>query len=224
MIQINVNTMEMAKKIFWAASALTFAFALSANAEEIKIDDNAKFLEEMKSRCETSGGNAEYVMPKRFGKYLRLAEATENEVKGYNASNADGSWLMACGGENRFVVEKSFRSASVYTNRGFEGVDYVKADYAVAVIDEKPADAKELKKVREATAKEAASLEMDFVRPYGEVKYTANYIGTGAACGLVSVKEVNRLTSAAKLYDYKVCGQAVVALGERDITQMYANR
>jgi len=47
MTQINVNSMEMAKKIFWAVSALTFAFALSANAEEIKIDDNGKFFNEM---------------------------------------------------------------------------------------------------------------------------------------------------------------------------------
>jgi len=164
-------------------------------------------------------------MPKRFGKFVRLAEATEAEVKGYITSTSDSSWIMACKGENKFVVEKAFRTtskgmdvASLHTNRGLEGVDYVKADYAVATVEERPAGAAELKRVREEAARESASLEMNFVKPYGEVKYSANYTGNGGSCALVSVKEVNRVTSAARLYDYRVCGQTVVALGERTIT------
>lgn len=187
----------------------------------------------MTALCRKFNGEATFVIPKRHGKFKRLTSVDAAEAFNYIlfSGDKDNAWLMACEGTKRFVVEKNFQSvtkgedtADFYSSRGLEGVNYVKNSPAeetaeVARVEATPA---ELSRVREQMAWEISSVKMDFVKPHGEFKYTGTFNGyyNNGSCGHVTIKEARTESTEAsveKLYDYKVCNNSVVALGEKEI-------
>jgi hypothetical protein len=74
--------------------------------------------------------------------------------------------------------------------------------------------------VLEETAVEAAALKGDFIKVHNGVRYSALYKAGSSNCGSVEVKKTvsSDSTTAAKVYDYEVCGYNASLKGERAVT------
>lgn len=208
------------------------AFALDNNG----LDPKGLFAQ-VSGLCSELGGKASYVIPVKNGRHTRLTEVGHSEAAAYvNGTTADNSWIMACEGAKRFVVEKSYASltkgvqtAIFNSNRGLEGVDYVKGTSHVATAAA-PASAEPADRALfiEQLAWEVSTLKMGFVRPQGETRFTGIYSGTlNGSCEMVSVKEEGRGEESrleGAIHDFKVCGTYVASLGTRGIKaeRMYA--
>lgn len=121
------------------ADAVSLPYENGAIVLENWIDSKALFAQ-VNALCTGLNGKASYVIPVKNGRYTRLAEVGYDEAAGYvNGATGDNSWIMACEGAKRFVVEKTYSSltkgvetAIFNSNRGLEGVDYVKGMVSVA--------------------------------------------------------------------------------------------
>lgn len=198
------------------------------------IDSKGLFAQ-VSGLCNELNGKASYVIPVKNGRHTRLAEVSYETAAGYvSASTGDNSWIMACEGVKRFVVEKSYSSltkgvqtAIFNSNRGLEGVDYVKGvsvAVASAPASTEPADRE---RFIEQLAWDVSTLKMDFVRPQGGTRFTGIYSGaSNGSCEMVSVKEEGRGATGLEgaIHDFKVCDGRVASLGTRGINagNMYA--
>lgn len=216
------------------AGSVQVPFENGAFALDNGIDSKGLFAQ-VSGLCGDLGGKASYVIPVKNGRHTRLAEVSYETAAGYVAtSTADNSWIMACEGVKRFVIEKSYASltkgvqtAIFNSNRGLEGVDYVKGISVVAAVAPVSTEPADRALFIEQLAWEVSTLKMDFVRPQGETRFTGIYSGTlNGSCEMVSVKEEGRGASVLEgaIHDFKVCGAMVASLGTRGIKadRMYA--
>lgn len=90
----------------------------------------------MSALCGKVNGNPSFVVPKKYGKFTRLTQVEPLEAFNYLATSGEGKqgWLLACEGDEKFVVQKNFKYNPGEENkfyfhhrRGLEGFDYVKA-------------------------------------------------------------------------------------------------
>ena len=89
------------------ADAVSLPYANGAFALDNGIDSKVLFAQ-VNALCTELSGKASYVIPVKNGRYTRLAEVGYDEAAGYvNGATGDNSWIMACEGAKRFVVERA---------------------------------------------------------------------------------------------------------------------
>ncbi len=227
-------TVAGAEGVEKAAEVVEMPFENGAFTLDNGLDSKGLFAQ-VSGLCNELGGKANYVIPVKNGRHTRLAEVSYEAAAGYVAtSTADNSWIMACEGVKRFVIEKSYASltkgvqtAIFNSNRGLEGVDYVKGVSAVAAVVPVSTEPANRALFIEQLAWDVSTLKMDFVRPQGEARFTGIYNGTlNGSCEMVSVKEEGRGANALEgaIHDFKVCNGMVASLGTRGVKadRMYA--
>ncbi|MBI5588838.1 MAG: hypothetical protein HY889_10815, partial [Deltaproteobacteria bacterium] len=180
--------------------------------------------------CRKTNGTASFVIPVKYGQYKRLTKVGAADAFSYILSSKDGnsSWFMACDGALRFVAEKdySFKGAAetvnIRSNRGLEGVSYIKGGTeaaALAAYRTKAVSAKDEATVLEETALEAAALKTDFVKVHNGIRLEAAYKTAKNGCGSVEIKKTvsSEETAIATVYDYQVCRNTAARLEERAV-------
>jgi len=141
---------------------------------------------------------------------------------------SNGAWFFACDGASRFVVEKDYtfkgisQTVSIRSNRGLEGVSYIKSSREVAELiayQSRAISAKDEATVLEETAREAATLRTGFIKVHNGVRYAAAFVNTANGCESVEIKKTlsSEDTATAKIYDYEVCLNKVSRLGEKEL-------
>ncbi len=205
---------------------ITFGSLINAKDAYVELD----MFQQTMAACEKTGGNVTFVIPKASGNYARLVSVDPATAFGYLADSAgrDTAWFAACASDAGFLVEKYYshkatqiKTAKVFPGRTLAGVNYV-SEFTAPAVEEVKYDPAEHVFDRELTAREAASMKGDLVKPDGAVKYTGVYNGEykNTGCGHVTVKVTGRPslknTLQAKAYDFKVCKNSVAFLGEND--------
>ncbi|MBI5469119.1 MAG: hypothetical protein HY891_08305 [Deltaproteobacteria bacterium] len=201
----------------------------------------ADLYEHLYAVCRKSNGTASFIIPVKYGQYKRLTQIAAVDAFSYmlSSDNGNGSWFIACDGASRFVAEKNYsfkglsQTVNIRSNRGFEGVSYIKTGKEVADLvayQARAISAKDEATVLEETALEAAALGTDFVKVHNGVRYTAAFKNAENGCGSVEIKKTvsTENMATAKLYDYEVCLDKASKVGEKEITpdaarNMYAN-
>lgn len=93
----------------------------------------------MAALCKKENGAPSVVVSKRYGRFARYTEVSSLDALKHFLSAGEGKdpWFFACNGTRRFMVEKSYRNPSeeydkffFYSNRGLEGIDFIKTDEA----------------------------------------------------------------------------------------------
>lgn len=180
--------------------------------------------------CRKTNGTASFVIPVKYGQYKRLTMVGAADAFSYILSSKDGnsSWFMACDGERRFVAEKDYGfkgaagTVNIRSNRGLEGVSYIKGGTeaaALAAYRTKAVSAKDEATALEETVLEAATLKSDFVKVHNGVRFSAVYKTAQNGCGSVEIKKTvsSEETAIAKIYDYRICSDKAAKLGEREV-------
>jgi hypothetical protein len=89
--------------------------------------------------CKKENGNPAFVVPKRYGRYVRLTKVTPADAFEYLTTSVKktDAWYAACEGEKKFMLEKEYaysekdrESLIFYPNRGLEGISFVSAEDA----------------------------------------------------------------------------------------------
>lgn len=215
---------------------ITIGSLINAKDAYVELD----LFQQAIAACEKENGNVTFVIPKASGNYARLVSVDAAVAFDYLASSAgrDTAWFAACASDEEgnslagFLVEKYYghkatqvKTARVFPGRTLAGVNYVR-EFTAPAEEEVKYDPAEHAQERALTAREAASMRTDFVKPDGAVKYTGVYNGEykNTGCGYVTVKVTGRLnlknTLQAKAYDFKVCKDKVAFLGENDRVDM----
>lgn len=207
-------------------SNITFGSLINAKDAYVELD----MAQQAIAACEKDNGSLTFVIPKASGNYARLVSVDAATAFDYLASSAgrDTAWFAACASDARFLVEKYYghkatqvKTAKVFPGRTLAGVNYVK-EFTAPAEESVKYDPAEHADDRALTAREAASMKTNFVKPDGAVKYTGVYNGEykKTGCGHVTVQVTGRLglkdTLQAKAYDFKVCNGSVAFLGEND--------
>lgn len=186
---------------------------------------------EMNVLCRKNNGTPVYVVPVSYGINKRLTKVSAIDAFSYvlSSTNKNNSWLMACSGDSKFVVEKDYRfsgaadTASFHAGRLLEGVNYVEDASTVQRREARVMTSEESDKTLEATAVEVASMRTGFVKAIEGSRFVGTYNAASedTRCAQVSVSYVpatqaggTRLASAT-IYDFKVCNNAVARLGRR---------
>lgn len=200
----------------------------------------ADLYEHLYAACRKSNGTASFIIPVKYGQYKRLTQVAAVDAFSYmlSSDNGNGSWFIACTGASRFVAEKYYikglsQTVKIRSNRGFEGVSYIKTGKEVADLvayQSRAISAKDEATVLEETALEAAALGTDFVKVHNGVRYTAAFKNAKNGCGSVEIKKTvsTENMATAKVYDYEVCLDKASKVKEKEITpdaasNMYAN-
>lgn len=236
---LSQKEMDMKKTLVSAIGALTLMLTVSAiaaasdiNPEKVlpadgrfrlENDDSRSLLDSMASLCKDNGGEAAYIIPKRHGSLTRLTEVSLEEAR-VNAVGPESYWIMSCGGEVRFLVEKESKAmnngaevASFHSNRGLLGVDYIKDEGAAELIETAAVHAS-AEGFLEEIARDVNALGLDFVRARDGKRYIGERTGKkGVFCEGVSIKELNG-TGGVTVHDFKVCASRVVRTGEKSLS------
>lgn len=210
------------------ATGSNIAFGSLINAVDAYVE--LDLAQQAIAACEKTNGSMTFVIPKASGNHARLVSVEPAVAFDYLVREAgrDTAWFAACASNPGFLVEKYYshkatqaKTAKVFPGRTLAGVNYATEFTAPAPEDVKY-DPAEHADDRALTAREAASMKGDFVKPDGAVKYTGVYNGEykKTGCGYVTVKVTGRPslknTLQAKAYDFKVCNGSVAFLGEND--------
>lgn len=187
----------------------------------------ADLFEYMSALCQKENGQPSFVVPKRYGKFVRLTQVGAVEAFSYITTAAEGkeAWFLACD-VKKFVIEKSYRfkeGDNQYTfraNAGLDGVNYIKT------ADAAPYTPNTNEKVSgdflQEMAREVAALKMNFVKVIAGFKFTGSYKNTSnSGCDIVSIKQQKtdtKVAEAEKVYNYKVCRDRVANLNSDDDT------
>ncbi len=190
--------------------------------------------EQMNILCRAKKGVPSYVITKRYGDFKRLTKVGAAEAFGYIllAENTGDTWLMACDGGEKFLVEKNYRImnggadvADIYPGTALEGVSYVEnSPYAEDLFAERAS--KEVGPEEKAAflnemARVVAAMKMDFVRPYKGVRYAGTY-NDKEGCALVTIKhpESGAADSRTIISEFSVCAGKVASAGESTIKEL----
>lgn len=189
--------------------------------------------EQMNILCSAKKGVPSYVITKRYGDFKRLTKVGAAEAFSYIllAENTGDTWLMACEGKEKFLVEKNYRImnggadvADIYPGTALEGVSYVEnSPYAEDLFTERaPKEISPAEKVAflNEMAREVAAMKMDFVRPYKGVRYAGTY-NDREGCSMVSIRhaEGGAADPRTVVSDFSVCAGKVASAAERAIKE-----
>jgi hypothetical protein len=200
----------------------------------------ADLYEHLYAACRKGNGTASFIIPVKYGQYKRLTQVSAVDAFSYmlSSDNGNGSWFIACEGASRFVAEKFYikglsQTVNIRSNRGFEGVSYIKTSKEVAALmayQARAISAKDEATVLEETALEAVALGTDFVKVHNGVRYTAAFKNAKNGCRSIEIKKTvsTENMETARIYDYEVCLGKVSKLREKEVTpdaarSMYAN-
>ncbi|MBI5587196.1 MAG: hypothetical protein HY889_02390 [Deltaproteobacteria bacterium] len=87
--------------------------------------------------CKRVNGTPAFVVPRRYGKYVRLTRIAPADAFKYLVASGDkkDAWYAACEGEKKFMLEKEYKyspngpqSLVFHSNRGLEGINFVRAE------------------------------------------------------------------------------------------------
>ncbi|MBI5886941.1 MAG: hypothetical protein HZB85_10235 [Deltaproteobacteria bacterium] len=187
--------------------------------------------EEMTALCRKTSGTPVYVVPVSYGINKRMTKVSAVDAFSYviNSGSNNSAWFMACDGPSRFVVEKEYRfaanapeSASFYSDRLLENVNYVTDGTTVRRRQARILSAEESDTILRETALEVAQMKTGFVKAVDGSRFTGTYeaSATDTRCANVSVKYAaatigSETQLATTIYDFKVCDNRVARLGQR---------
>lgn len=101
--------------------------------------------------CKKENGSPAFVVPKKYGKYVRLTKVAPADAFDYFMTSVKkkDAWYATCEGEKRFMLEKEYsysendrESLIFHPNRGLEGISFVSAEDAPAYREKLEAAAK----------------------------------------------------------------------------------
>jgi len=174
--------------------------------------------------CKKENGNPAFVVPRRYGKYVRLTKVAPADAFEYLITSVEkkDAWYAACEGKKRFMLEKEYAysegaQASIifHPNRGLEGISFVSSDEApslkskleAAVTDEDMNNPNKIDFLDEM-AWEVAFTRTDFVKTLDGGKYFGLYDTAGQSCKRVTIVQKDGSPanlSKKRAYVYKVC-------------------
>lgn len=187
--------------------------------------------------CKKNSGKPAFVMPKRYGKFVRLTQVSAVEAFKhiYTSANDREPWFLSCEGRKKFIVEKEYKYNSedgnryrFYSNRGLEGIDYVKSDedagYLAALSASGRTAKAESPEFLEEMAWELASLKVGFIKTDNGIRYTGSYRNEykKEGCSVVSIKTANMPAVEEKVYSYRVCKDRVAKIEGEGYSPVYA--
>ncbi len=177
--------------------------------------------------CQGGGGDAIYVVPKKYGRFKRLTEVGALEAFRYILQKGSTSvWVVACNGTGaaRFQVVKNYD----FVNDGEEVAEFrpgLVLDDVNYVRDERAEAARltNLQRKRyggapslEDTVREIAALKRGFVKNISGKRYYGSFRGYDRGrCADVSLRrlDVSDDEKVTVLREYKVCSGKVSLLG-----------
>lgn len=98
---------------------------------------NTEIYQYVYALCKKENGSPAFVVPKRYGKYVRLTKVAPADAFDYFMTSAKkkDAWYAACEGEKKFMLEKEYsysekdrESLIFHPNRGLEGISFVRAE------------------------------------------------------------------------------------------------
>lgn len=171
--------------------------------------------------CENYNGVASLVIPKRYGRFLRLTEVSALEAREFFASGQDANdiWLLACKGPRRFLVQKGYQYKAgddgpvlFRSERSLEGINYVNAekdrDYLTELTALENTSSKMTPRQHsyylEKMALHTAAARGNIVKTHAGSRYTGSHSvlqnGFGKSCAVVKIEHTNRLAGAKEGY------------------------
>lgn len=100
---------------------------------------NTEIYQYVYALCKKENGSPAFVVPKRYGKYVRLTKVAPADAFDYFMTSAKkkDAWYASCEGEKKFMLEKEYaysekdqESLIFHPNRGLEGISFVSAEEA----------------------------------------------------------------------------------------------
>lgn len=182
---------------------------------ELDARHNAKdIFNHFVSECGPSG-KLLFLGTLRDASHLRLTLLSANEAAGYIETDGDGKypWLLACDGEEKFLVEKDQQYGNkeakvrLYKGRALEGIDYAQErSSAPAVLTAAQTD----EGYTEKLATDLAWYKMSFVGTHQGTRFEGRYENKSGSCDMVSVTRV--ASDNATTQSFKVCSGTVYPL------------
>lgn len=157
-----------------------------------------------------------FVAPQKDGRFTRLTLLNDVEAVAYAEINGDGrqSWLFACEGATKFLVEKEHQykpgqtTFILYRGRALEGVDYVvragSGTAGTAVAQDGLSDNEEAALVQKV-AIDLAEYKTDFIRTELGTRLEGRYASSTGSCDLVSVTRMPFGNDGTTTQNFKVC-------------------
>lgn len=184
--------------------------------------------------CKKESGVPAVVVPKRYGKYMRLTQVNSVEAFNYLLKEGEGkdSWLFACEGTKKFVLEKEpqytpseDKKFYFYQNRGLEGVDFVKSTDTVYLSRLMASEAevamaalRDNSEFIENMAWNLSNVKVTFVTTNSGLRFSGSVTSkTGKDCSNITIKQTASLTlkTDEKVYKYEVCNSRIARLDDR---------
>lgn len=148
---------------------------------------NTEIYQYVYALCKKENGNPAFVVPKRYGKYVRLTKVAPADAFEYLMTSVKkkDAWYAACEGEKKFMLEKEYaysekdrESLIFHPNRGLEGISFVSAEDAPsykskldAAIEKEAMNGPEKTDYLDGLAREVAYAKTGFVKTPDGRKY-----------------------------------------------------